>query len=410
MVTGAGKSLVLYILGRFFLAKGLKGVLIVPNVGLVEQMKSDYITYSAESSFDFEKDCHVIYAGKPKHFEKKFTITTWQSMAKSKELFKDVDFILVDEAHLANGSSIRDLVNASINSKYKIGVTGTVPDNLELRFYLTSAFGQIKKLVTSQQLIQAGYLTPVNILLWYIKHPYMKKMTWAEESAYFEECQPRNEFLVKLALSLTKKRGNTLLLFNKIKHGKLLVQEALKQKLNPTQKIKEQSKEVIFSLTPSKDKREWPNALIYTTDDKAKGTFNKISSLKIFYISGAVKGSERDYVRKILENEKEALLIANYATTSTGINIKNLHNIIFGISRKSEISILQSIGRSMRLHDDKEDALIVDIEDEITPKRKKAKPSNYCAKHLESRLSYYMENEYPLIEKETNLDCRSIFN
>ena len=49
---------------------------------------------------------------------------------------------------------------------------------------------------------------------------------------------------------------------------------------------------------------------------------------KVFFIHGGVDAEDREQVREITEKEK-GIIVASYGTFSTGINIKNLHNVIF---------------------------------------------------------------------------------
>jgi superfamily II DNA or RNA helicase len=88
----------------------------------------------------------------------------------------------------------------------------------------------------------------------------------------------------------------------------------------------------------------------------------------IFFVHGDVGVDEREEVRRITENESDAIIVASYGTFSTGINIKNLHNIIFAAPTKSKIRSLQSIGRVLRLGDNKDKAVLYDIADPLPPK------------------------------------------
>jgi len=125
--TGSGKSLMIYILLMYQYKKlNNKSLLIVPNVSLVEQMYNDFKDYGLTN---IDETVHKIYSGKPKHFEKPITISTWQSIYKNKEMFEDIGCIVVDECHRARSESINTIIQASINSKYKIGFTGTLPDD-----------------------------------------------------------------------------------------------------------------------------------------------------------------------------------------------------------------------------------------------------------------------------------------
>ena len=111
---------------------------------------------------------------------------------------------------------------------------------------------------------------------------------------------------------------------------------------------------------------------------------------KVFYIFGGVEADEREAIRGIVEKEKDAIIVASYGTFSTGVNIKNLHNIIFASPSKSRIRNLQSIGRGLRLGDNKINATLYDIADDLTYKSKE----NFTLKHFQERINIYTEEEF----------------
>ena len=166
---------------------------------------------------------------------------------------------------------------------------------------------------------------------------------YQDEIDYLISYIARQNFIRNLALKL---KGNTLVLFQLVeKHGKNL-QEIIKEKAE---------------------------------DDR-----------KIFYIYGGVETEEREKARAIVEKENNAIIIASYGTFSTGINIKNLHNIIFASPSKSRIRNLQSIGRGLRLGDNKVNATLYDIADDLTYKSKE----NFTLKHFQERINIYTEEEF----------------
>ncbi len=111
---------------------------------------------------------------------------------------------------------------------------------------------------------------------------------------------------------------------------------------------------------------------------------------KSFYIFGGVEAEEREKVRGIAEKEKDAIIVASYGTFSTGINIKNLHNIIFASPSKTRIRNLQSIGRGLRLGDNKVNATLYYIANDLTYKSKE----NFTLKHFQERINIYTEEEF----------------
>ena len=166
---------------------------------------------------------------------------------------------------------------------------------------------------------------------------------YQDEIDYLVSSKSRNNFIKNLALKL---KGNTLVLFQLVeKHGKDL------------------------------------HKLI---EDKAE------NNRKVFYIYGGVETEEREKARAIVEKENNAIIVASYGTFSTGINIRNLHNIIFASPSKSRIRNLQSIGRGLRLGDNKVNATLYDIADDMQYKSKE----NFTLKHFQERINIYTEEEF----------------
>ena len=111
---------------------------------------------------------------------------------------------------------------------------------------------------------------------------------------------------------------------------------------------------------------------------------------KVFFIHGGVDAEERELVREITERENNAIIVASYGTFSTGVNIKNLHNVIFASPSKSRIRNLQSIGRVLRKGKNKTKAVLYDISDDCTYKSRK----NYTLNHLIERIKIYNEENF----------------
>jgi len=117
---------------------------------------------------------------------------------------------------------------------------------------------------------------------------------------------------------------------------------------------------------------------------------NKTGDRKVFFVHGGVDAEERELIREITEQEKNAIIVASYGTFSTGINIKNLHNIIFASPSKSRIRNLQSIGRVLRKGANKVKAILYDIADDCSYRSRK----NYTLNHLIERIKIYNEENF----------------
>jgi superfamily II DNA or RNA helicase len=346
--TASGKSLIIYLIVRQLLDyQKLKGLIIVPTTSLVEQLYSDFSDYG----FDSQNNVHRIYQGKEKESTLPVIISTWQSLYKlPKDYFEQFDYIIGDEAHLFKAQSLTTILTSCTKAKYRIGLTGTLDGTKTHKLVLEGLFGEVEKVISTKELIDKGKLSNFDIKCLVIKHTdedclKLKDKTYQDEIKYLIENEQRNKFIKNLAVSLQK---NTLVLYQMVdKHGKIL-----------------------YNLI--------------------KDTKN-IGERKVFFVHGGVEAEDREEIRKIMEIENDAIIVASFGTFSTGINIKNLHNIIFAMPTKSTIRTLQSIGRGLRQNEGKEVATLYDIADDLRYK----KHMNFTLKHFIERTKIYNEEQFP---------------
>jgi superfamily II DNA or RNA helicase len=338
--TASGKSLMIYSLVRYYVAQGQKILLVVPTTSLVEQMYKDFRDYG----WDAESYCHRIYSGREKTNEHPVTITTWQSVYKlERSFFEDYDVIIGDEAHLFKSKSLISIMTKLHHAKYRFGFTGTLDGTQTHKWVLEGLFGPSYKVTKTAELMEQGYVSKLDIQCIVLKHPPQKFETYENEIQYLINHEQRNNFIKNLALSL---KGNTLILYSRVSaHG-----DPLYELIN----------------THKRDER------------------------KVFFIHGGVDAEERELVREITEREQNAIIVASYGTFSTGINIRNLHNVIFASPSKSRIRNLQSIGRVLRKGKNKVKAILYDISDDCTYKSRK----NYTLNHLIERIKIYNEENF----------------
>jgi superfamily II DNA or RNA helicase len=122
-------------------------------------------------------------------------------------------------------------------------------------------------------------------------------------------------------------------------------------------------------------------------------------SRKLFFVSGNTDAESREEVRRLTETESGAIIVASLGTFSTGINIRNLHNIIFASPSKSQIKILQSVGRVLRKSTDGQSAKIYDIADDLHWRRHK----NYTLNHSAERIKIYAKERFKFKIHEVNI-------
>ncbi len=341
--TASGKSLIIYILVRYL---KLKTLILVPTTSLVSQMYNDFREYG----WDVANNCHTVFAGRDKGSELPVIISTWQSIYKMQQkYFEQYELVIGDEAHGFKSKSLTAIMTKCINAKYRIGTTGTLDGTQTHKLVLEGLFGKVHKVTTTKKLIDQKHLSPFTINALVLKHPdsichNLKGINYQEELEYLISSEARNKYIVNLTIGLER---NTLLLFRFVeKHGQLLYDM-----------IKE------------------------NTNDR-----------KIFFVYGGTDTDTREQIRAIVESERNAVIVASYGVFSVGVNIRNLHNIIFASPSKSRIRNLQSIGRGLRLSDKKEIATLYDIADDLKFKNKK----NYTLEHFEERVKTYKEENFPL--------------
>ncbi len=304
--TASGKSLIIYLLARYY---NKKTVIIVPTTSLVEQMSKDFEDYG------YDKKICKIYSGQPV-FPADVTITTWQSFSKApKEVIQSFDMVVGDEAHLFKATTLKGILEKMKTTAIRFGTTGTLDGSECHRLQLEGMFGPVKKVVSSKQLMDAGTIANIDIQCVILRHTKQKKLTYQEEMEYLVTNDSRNQFITNLVSNL---KGNTLVLFQYVeKHG-----------------------EVLYPML----------------DGRVKD---------LHYVYGGTDTEDREKVRELVEKSNDNVILASYGTFSTGINIKRIDNIVFASPSKSRIRNLQSIGRGLRKTEGKEKMRLFDIADDL---------------------------------------------
>ena len=352
--TASGKSLIIYMLVRLY-QESSKCLLIVPTTNLVEQMYSDFLDYASDDDSFTEDMVHRIYGGKDRELsdQTRIVISTWQSIFRMpSEWFHQFNMVIGDEAHNFKAKSLASIMNSCIHAHIRVGTTGTLDGSEVHEMLLKALFGPIYVVTTTSSLIENQTLAQTKIDIIRLKYSekiikdFKSKGTkYTEEISYITQLETRNNFIARLALSQT---SNTLVLYNHVEtHGIPLY-------------------ELIC--------------------DKLQG-----ENRNIYFISGKVKTENREHIRKQIENDTNSILVASLGTFSTGINIRNLHNIIFASPTKSQIRVLQSIGRGLRKHNDTSSTRVFDIVDDLSGWRK---TKNYAFTHGIERARIYTKEKF----------------
>ena len=351
--TSSGKSFMIYVLTTWYKKKTL---VIVPTIGLVRQMQSDIESYGFKGVIDTSMGGLL----KDNDIPADIVITTWQSLDNGKkrmpkQWFNQFGVVFGDEAHGAKATTLIKILSSMENTHYRFGTTGTLDNNALNQHTIEGLFGAQLKTVTTRELIDQGYAADLKIKCLILRYPESvrkefaksvidsktkrpRKRNYQEEIEFIINYEKRTEFIKNLALSL---KGNKLVFFRLTDHG-----------------------------------------------DTLYAAFE--GNANAFYIDGSVKGEKREEIRKAMEDEENAILVASLGTTSTGVSINKLHHMIAASPSKSKIKVLQSIGRMLRQHKEKEFAILYDIVDDLSYGKNK----NYTLSHFEERSKIYDHEQF----------------
>ena len=339
LATAGGKTLTMASLLEYYFQnvnKFFKGLIIVPDLGLVNQTHKDFTEY--EVSFT-----HSIWSGNNELNNNTNIVVAnmgiLQSEKSDTKWLENIDILIVDETHKLRKDNKINKIIKSIKTLNKFGFTGTLPDEPLDKWNIYGKIGPQLYEKKAYELREKNFVTPAKVYILelnYItkqKEIYNKNSNvnfYLQEGEFVKNSNYRNNIISNLSSKLD---NNTLILIDYIEHGEIL--------------------------------------------------YNKLSSdcenKKIFFIRGEVEVEERQKIQKLMEVEDNIVVIAISKIFSTGINIKNLHYIVFANGGKGKIRIVQSIGRGLRLHKDKKQLIIFDIADNLI----------YGQRHIDERKKLY---------------------
>lgn len=321
-------------------------------------MRLDFCSY--ESNRFLCDQCYELLAGESKETSRKIVVATWAMLLRQpKEWFKQFSMLVVDEAHQADSMALKTVINSMAHVAYRFGFTGTLDGSKTHELQCRAFFGTLIESSTTKELMDVGILSNLEIVFHSLKYPdhykqVVKGAIYRDEIDFIVSNQKRNEMIVDMALNQPK---NTLVLFNLVeKHGK-----------------------VLFDMAKS------------AAEKKGK---------KVFFISGETDVDTRQRIRQTMENNNNVVLFASFGTLAVGVNIKNLHSIIFAHPYKARIRTLQSIGRSLRRLSGKDKAVLVDFMDDLSYN---TKHMNFALKHAIERLKIYESEGFKVSFSSTDL-------
>lgn len=334
-------------------------LILVPNKQLVEQFYKDLLDYG----FTTDKLTRFTAGMKGKDAynpDAQIVIGNRQYIFKNRDRLKKVDVLIVDEVHTAAATSTEDFIN-SLNCKIKVGCSGTLPRDKHAKWKLEGMFGRTVYTEDITSLQERGYISKLKITLLKIKD----NVVAADKNILFN-------------LETTRKYrpdefGNSDILFD----------EAYKAEHEYFQNHYKDLYRPVFDYLLTLNSN---TLILFDRVEVGRNLFDFAKNLyagkkNVFYIDGSIPVSDREQTREQFEKDDGNLLIAQVATFSTGINIRRLTNIVFLTSSKSFSRVIQSIGRTLRLHFSKTEAHLIDVSWNF----------KYSQNHLNERLHIYKQ-------------------
>lgn len=350
LATGGGKT---FIIANFvytalqLLEREEKVLIIVPDIGLVHQTYSDFTSYNFPmnqvtkwtGNNEIDLNCRVVIAN----------MGILQSEKSDLSWFTEVGLLIIDECHkLRKGNKINKLID-KIPTHRRLGFTGTLPENDIDKWNIYNFLGPVifKKTTTELRDAAGGeYIANATALAIYIEYDRVPDYTSvsANQKYLFElDFIHNSSFRGKVIRNVVAKlKNNCLILVDHIAHGDVLFQQ-----------------------------------------------LSNIEGKKVYFIQGSVEVEDRQRIQQLMEINSNIICIAISKIFSTGISIKNIHYIMFAAGGKSKIKVLQSIGRGLRTHKDKDVLVLIDIVDDLI----------YGKKHYAKRKEFYEIEKIKIAEK-----------
>lgn len=352
--TSYGKSLVIYLLCSYHLQYNRNTIIVVPTQALVEQMQKDIISYG------YTGDINGIYAQK-KRINSSITVITFQTLAKIPSILNNFDNLIIDECHRIKSKSLLKVIK-TWNKRYMTGFTGTLKEKSHEWSLAKAYIGKPYVITNTMKLIEnkiVANLTVNIIRLLYpkeIRQKY-KNLYFRDELDFYYENEKRNLEILKIAC---EKNKTGMIAVKMINHC-IYLHELME--------------------------KYYPDRVVY----EIRGNFNYRNREEF---------NSLDELKPLIEKEEKAILIVSLPVFSTGISLKNIYFGIMAASTKSYVTVIQTIGRGLRVNEVKKDFMFIDILDDL---REKTDDETYAYSHYLDRLSYYEENNFPIIKSSINL-------
>jgi len=378
--TASGKSLIIgTAIKNFFENEKLSKVcfptgkeillILVPGLQLVTQMYEDLLDYGMpkewlckfSSNTGKKRDGNFCDNSCSSGFNRVvISNRSWLEEGHLKDL-PPIGVLLVDEVHLVKPKTWSYKFVKSVKTDIKIGFSGTIPESYNL-WMLEGLFNEVMMRLKITDLQDRGFLTKLRIEFVKMHDAYVasdRNLLFNTHSRFhFDE--------------------------NDTSEDAIGVSQAFQEEVEYMSKNAERLYQVPFESI-HKVSSEKNTLLLFDRLEMGKGLIALCERIwgkdKVHYIDGSIDVAKREDVRVKLESSVGNVLVAQSVTTSTGWNVKNLHNIVFCFSGKSTSKIIQSIGRTLRKLDGKDVATLYDISFNY----------KYSEKHLKARMGIFKE-------------------
>lgn len=340
-------------LSQQYINMGLKVVIIVPSQDLIEQTRDDFTNWNITNGE---------YSGDRKDYlDHNCVISTWQALKNVPQLMSGFDVVIVDECHGAKAKELSDLLLVhGRNIAHRFGVTGTIPKAKSDAMTIHNALGSVLVTVTAAELIAAGVLSTLDIVIKQLEEDFTERYQeyleahkssklgtkalsyiqykdqyfgdYDAEKSYIQKFEPRLMWIAQ-EIQRLKENGNTFVLVDGVPFGKKLA-----------------------SMIPG-----------------------------AIFVHGKDKKAARKQIYKEFRDNDNLCVIATVNIASTGINIKRIYNLVLLDIGKSFTRVIQSIGRGLRRAPDKDHVDVVDLCSDL----------KYGKKHCTERIKYYNDANYP---------------
>ncbi len=359
--TSFGKSLVIYLLCRYHINYGRKVLIVCPKKILVDQMIADFIDYG------YEGEINGIYSGQER-VSSDITVITFQTLCKIPYLLEEYSCLILDECHMCKANSMLSIIDNASNIRYKYGLTGSLKEGSIEYTFASTYIGYPYYITDTKTLIEEKVVAKLKVEIYRYAYPESERIThsydYKEEKEFLRKCEHRYKAILEEAGEINKT-------------GMIAVVE-----IEQAQKLYEMARGM------------YPDRKIY----QIRG--NHIECNEEMFKSF-------EEIKPNIEQDKNALLIVGLKVFSTGVSVKNIHFGIMAVSTKSYTSVIQTIGRGLRINKEKKDFLFIDWYDDF---RVDGNSFTYMYGHLLDRLKIYKEQGFEVEFKTVGENNQRILN